>query len=319
MKKRIVVSRDGKGDFDEISQALESADRTGIEEIHIMDGIYKEKLLILNNDIKITGQSRKGTVVEFDDFAHKRLTDKKTYGTFRSETVKVMGEGVSIKRLTIKNSADQGSVVGQAVALMVLGDRFTMEECDLLAYQDTLMTGPLPEELEEVERDPSLKYRGYMRQLYKNCRIAGNVDFIFGGGHAVFYSCDIQCLEVPQGKNGYISAPSTPKDQRRGHVFIECRITGVGESFFLGRPWREYGKCMYIECVMDGGIKKEGWSCWRDTSRHKTCEFTEINSSGSGAIRKGIPEWVKVSDTKLNQKKILQELELLGRWAALRL
>ncbi len=92
------------------------------------------------------------------------------------------------------------------------------KNCRLSGYQDTLCTGPLP----DLQKDgtpfctPASANPEYCRQTYEYCWIEGTVDFIFGGADAVFHQCHIHSLA---SKNpGYITAASTPKNQKQGIV-----------------------------------------------------------------------------------------------------
>ncbi|MBP5244237.1 MAG: hypothetical protein J6Z28_05915, partial [Succinivibrio sp.] len=119
------------------------------------------------------------------------------------------------------------------------------------------------------------------KQYYKNCEIHGDVDFIFGGADAVFDDCFIQCNNrykdetiggaVKDGStaerhiNGYITAASGLKDDL-GFVFRNCIIKGEEGcregSVFLGRPWREEARTVFINCSMDKTIAPERFSGW---------------------------------------------------------
>ncbi|MBR2765161.1 MAG: pectin methylesterase [Blautia sp.] len=84
---------------------------------------------------------------------------------------------------------------------------------------------------------------------------------------------------------GYITAPSTPEGQTYGFVFADCRITSdcPPHTFYLGRPWREYGRSVFIRCRMDAHIKQEGWDDWEKEKAHDTAFFAEYDCTGSGA------------------------------------
>lgn len=59
-------------------------------------------------------------------------------GTFRTYTVKVEGNDITFKDLTIENNA---APLGQAVALHTEGDRLMFVNCRFLGNQDTIYTG----------------------------------------------------------------------------------------------------------------------------------------------------------------------------------
>ena len=87
-------------------------------------------------------------------------------GTFRTYTVRVDGNGITFRNITIENNAPQ---MGQAVALHTEGDRLTFVNCRILGNQDTVYTG------------------GPRTRLYfYGCYIEGTTDYIFGPSTAWF-------------------------------------------------------------------------------------------------------------------------------------
>jgi pectinesterase len=75
-----------------------------------------------------------------------------------------------------------------------------------------------------------------------------------------------------------------------GYVFVDCRLTasdGV-EKVYLGRPWRPYGKSVFIRCEMGAHILPVGWHNWKKPESEKTCFFAEYKSTGPGAASKKV-------------------------------
>ena len=119
--------------------------------------------------------------------------DGTPYRTFRTQTVLVDGSRVRFENCTFENTAGPGKVAGQAIALYLDGDDIHVENCVLKGHQDTLFLAPLPPR--EVQpggftgpkqQTPRKDHTMY----FKNCRIEGGVDFIFGGATAYFDDCD---------------------------------------------------------------------------------------------------------------------------------
>jgi pectinesterase len=110
--------------------------------------------------------------------------------------------------------------------------------------------------------------------------IEGTVDFIFGWSTAVFDRCTIICKD-----HGYITAPSTNEGTPFGLVFLDCKITGEAEeaSFYLGRPWRPFGKSAFLRCEICDMIKPQGWHNWGKAENEKTAFFAEYKNIGFGA------------------------------------
>lgn len=270
----IVVSRDGTGQFRTVDEAIEvcRAFMDYHKVIYVKNGTYKEKLVIpawLQN-IEICGESKEGTIITWDDHANIKIpgTDR-NMGTFRTYTVKVDGSMITFKNITIENNAAK---LGQAVALHTEGDKLVFVNCRILGNQDTIYTG-----------------RAGTRLFFKDCLIEGTTDFIFGPSTAWFENCDIFSRT-----NSYITAASTPKDVAIGYVFNNCRLTcaeGV-DKVYLGRPWRDYGYTLFMNCDMGKHIRPEGWHHWQK-ERMSTARYLEYNNKGEGAATANRATWSK--------------------------
>ena len=254
----IFVARDGTGQFRTIDEALEVC-RAFMEYhkvIFVKRGTYKEKLIIPQwlTNIEICGEDRDQTVITYDDHANINKM-----GTFRTYTVKIQGQNITVKNITIENNAAR---LGQAVALHTEGDRLTFVNCRFLGNQDTVYTGVAG-----------------TRLYFKDCYIEGTTDFIFGPSIAWFEHCDIFCKA-----DSYITAASTPKEQPYGYVFNNCRITAAPgvSKVYLGRPWRDYGYTLFMNCDLCKEIRPEGWHHWQK-ERELTARYLEYNNRGEGA------------------------------------
>lgn len=249
--------------------------------IRLPAGVFRQKTVVRTPDITLIGAGRDRTVIVFDDSA--RCMDKvgRPLGTFRSFTMAVCARNVTLRGLAVVNDAGDPARNGQQVALSVCGDGLVMEDCALLSTQDTLFLGPLPPDLrlrygdllkEELRRAAPLSSR------FANCRIAGSVDFIFGGGKALFEACEI--LSVCDGRGvGYVAAPSHGREQTDGFTFRRCRFTagpGVAEgSVYLARPWRDYALAVFEDCAYGPHIHPAGFDKWGATDRDGTARFYE--------------------------------------------
>lgn len=97
-------------------------------------------------------------------------------------------------------------------------------------------------------------------------------------------------------------------------MFIQCKIAGNApiNSVFLGRPWRRYGKSVFLCCQLDEHIKPEGWHNWRDPEKEKTAFFAEYNNSGKGALKKNRVSWSNQLTSAQAQKYTPENI--LGDW-----
>ncbi len=265
--------------------------------IHIGKGDYREKLVITRPGLTLQGEgeSRDDVRIVYGDGAMDIMPEGDNRGTFRTASVRIDTHDFTARHLTIENDAGSGAAVGQALALYVDGDRNYFYDCALRGHQDTLFTAPLPEQ-EMVAggfKGPGEgKPRTMGRQCYRNCYIEGDVDFIFGSAVAYFENCEIFSRMREDKKParpdarvtcGYVTAASTPKGEPFGYVFKDCRLTGdcPPDSVFLGRPWREYAKTVFIDCLLGAHIRREGWNDWK--KEHGHFYYGEYRSYGPGA------------------------------------
>lgn len=272
----IVVAKDGSGDYQYIQDAIDACRAFTPKRltIFIKDGKYKEKVVIPAwiTDISLIGESIENTIISYDDHAGKGKM-----GTFDSYTMRIMGNDIYMENITIENTAGP---VGQAVALHIEGDRCMFYNCRFLGDQDTMFASG-----------------ENSRQYYLNCYIEGTTDFIFGPATALFENCQIHSK-----KNSYITAASTPEWIDYGYVFKDCKVTANKEvdKMYLGRPWRDYAKTVFINCEMGDFIRPEGWHNWSRPEAEKTVFYAEYGSRGPGAKPASRVNW----SHQLNNKTI---------------
>ncbi|MBQ7869215.1 MAG: pectin esterase [Prevotella sp.] len=285
----IVVSRDGTGEFRTIGEAIEvcRAFMDYHKVIYVKRGVYKEKLIVPQwlTNIEILGEDRDATVITYDD--HANIPNPATgrgIGTFRTYTVKVEGNSITFRNITIENNAAR---LGQAVALHTEGDRLAFVNCRLLGHQDTVYTGVAG-----------------TRLFFRDCYIEGTTDFIFGPSTAWFENCEIRSRA-----DSYITAASTPKDRPYGYIFNRCRLTADANvtKVYLGRPWRDYGYTLFIDCEIGRHIRPEGWHHWQK-ERQQTARYMEYGNSGEGAATDRRAPWTRRLTKKEAAKITMEEV-----------
>ena len=261
----LFVARDGTAEFRNVADAIEvcRAFMDYHKVIFVKRGTYKEKLIIPSwlDNIEIVGEDVEQTIITFDDHANIRLAGtEQGMGTFRTYTLKIEGNGITVKNITIENNSAR---LGQAVALHTEGDRLRFIGCRFLGHQDTIYTG-----------------KAGTRLYFENCYIEGTTDFIFGPSTAWFEGCTIKSKA-----NSYVTAASTPKDVEFGYVFNRCRLIadeGINKVF-LGRPWRPYAYTVFMNCELGRHIVPAGWHNWGNAANEQTARYLEYNNSGEGA------------------------------------
>lgn len=266
----------------DLQAVFDSAQENSV--IHLAEGEYRQKTMIRIPGLTLIGAGAGKTRLCFNDYACAQHPIGGEFNTFRTYTLAVCADRVTIRDLSVVNDALEPERKGQEVALSVVGDAFLMERCHLTSTQDTLFVGPLPSDLigrYEGFLDDGLRRGTWMKQRFTNCRIEGTVDFIFGCGDTVFENCEIRSL-VDARDVGYVAAPAHDLVQQQGFLFQNCRFTcedGVTPgSIFLARPWRDYGLCRFEHCSYGGHIAAEGFDKWNDTCRDRTARFFETPS-----------------------------------------
>ena len=256
-------------------------------------GEYREKCVLSRPNTTLVGAGADKTRIVWGDGAFEILADGMKRGTFRTATLLIDGDSVTMKKLTVENDASPREKVGQAVALYVDAQNFVCEDCVLLSYQDTLFTAPLPPK--EVEKNGFIGPKQFtprtpQKHTYRRCLIRGDVDFIFGGAAAWFEECEIRSADGRVDKStpfgGYATAASTPEGQQYGYVFHRCRFTGEDvpdASVYLGRPWREFAKTVLIDCELGAHIHPEGWCEWAGRGAAGGVVYAERGCYGAGA------------------------------------
>lgn len=245
------------------------------------EGDYHQKAMIRTPGLTLIGAGAEKTRLIYNDYARKRHPIGGEFNTFRTYTLAVCADRVTIRNLSILNDALQPEILGQEVALSVVGTDFLMEHCILTSTQDTLFLGPLPSDLigrYEGFLDDRLRAGYWMKQRFRNCLIEGTVDFIFGCGDTLFENCEIRSLWDARDV-GYVAAPAHELCQTEGFRFRDCRFTceeGVTPgSIYLARPWRDFGISRFESCLYGPHIAAEGFDKWNDTRRDLTARFYE--------------------------------------------
>ncbi|KAI3668290.1 hypothetical protein L6452_43367 [Arctium lappa] len=264
----VVVSQDGSGNFTTITEAIniapnKSAAADGYFMIYVTAGVYEEYVNIPKNKLylMIIGDGINQTVIT----GNHSVVDGWT--TFNSATFIVTAPYFVAVNITIRNTA--GAIKHQAVALRNGADLSTFYSCSFEGYQDTLYTHSL-------------------RQFYRECDIYGTVDFIFGNAAVVFQNCNLYPRQPMSGQFNAITAQGrTDPGQNTGTSIQNCSIRAAEDlgstKTYLGRPWKEYSRTVYMKTFMDSSIDGEGWRAWSGDFALNTSYYAEFDNSGPGS------------------------------------
>jgi pectin methylesterase-like acyl-CoA thioesterase len=292
------VAADGSAEYTSVQTAINSVPATG-GLVLIAPGTYREQVIINQSHVTLKGTNPDpGKTILVDDTSQGTRGNKPSYAT-----VHVLGDDFRAEDITFQNdfnrTHEQVSSGSQAQALNLEGDRNILSNVHILANQDTLYIGARGCGQAGSRRPPAAATAAGVpasppapcvpvatRTYFTHCVVAGNVDFIYGDGNAVFDHCEIHNTEHAAG--GYLTAQGKyTAEQHSVYVFNHCRLTaepGVAHVF-LGRPWRPYASVVYMNCEMGAHIDPEGWREWHpgDTHSLDTAYYAEFNSTGPGA------------------------------------
>ncbi|KAJ1381484.1 Pectinesterase, catalytic [Sesbania bispinosa] len=276
----VIVSLDGTGNFTSIGDAVSAAPNNtkpqdGYFLIYAKEGNYEEYVIIPSQkkNILLIGDGINKTCIT----GNHSVVDGWT--TFNSSTFAVTGERFIAVDVTFRNTA--GPQKHQAVAVRNNADLSTFYRCSFEGYQDTL-------------------YVHSLRQFYKECDIYGTVDFIFGNAAVVFQDCNIYARKpMPNQKNAVTAQGRTDPNQNTGISIQNCRIDAAPDLAedlnstlnYLGRPWKEYSRTVYMQSYIGDLIYPSGWLEWNGTTGLDTLFYGEFDNHGPGADTNNRVRW----------------------------
>ncbi|MBT0769095.1 RICIN domain-containing protein [Kineosporia sp. J2-2] len=258
-----MVNPDGSGRYKTVQAAIDAVGEGNKSRVTITvaPGTYREIVTIPKTKPYIslvgTGSAAKDTVIVNNHSAGE-------YGTSGSASVFVYGADFAASNLTFSNDLDESTVTSgaQAVALKVDADRAYFTNVRVLGDQDTLLIN---------------SGRSYFTGSY----VEGTVDFIFGGGTAVF---DASQIYEKRSTGGPITAAKTDASQTYGFLINKSTITGAtNNTVQFGRPWGPDGQVVVRESTLSAGIKTA--EPWTDMSGNtwENARFSEYRNTGAGA------------------------------------
>ena len=236
----VTVAADGTGDFATVQGAIDfiPAGHSGWITVTVRKGVYGELVNLPKGKDRVIlrGEDRHASVIA--------CANNAVFNPRHREMMGVQANEVVIRDLTLHNLTPKGGK--QAETLRVQSDRCLLLEDDFASFQDTLRLDG--------------------RVAVTRCAIAGDVDFIWGGGTVFFDHCAITALNkgfLVQSRNG---------PERLGYVFADCTIeTAPGLTrFVLGRidpMLYPSSNVVFLRCKLGPGISAAGWELDRGTDR----------------------------------------------------
>ncbi|XP_041005490.1 pectinesterase/pectinesterase inhibitor PPE8B-like [Juglans microcarpa x Juglans regia] len=265
----VIVAADGSGNFTKVQDAVLAAPDYSMRRyvIYIKRGVYKEYVEIKKKkwNLMMIGDGMDATIIS----GNRNFVDG--WPTFHTATFAVSGRGFIARDITFENTA--GAEKHQAVALRSDSDLSVFFRCGMRGYQDTL-------------------YTHTMRQFYRECRISGTVDFLFGDGTVVFQNCQILARKgLPNQKNTITAQGRKDSNQPTGFSIQFCNISADSDllalvnstATYLGRPWKEYSRTIIMKSYMSNAVRPEGWLEWNENLHLDTLFYGEYMNYGAGA------------------------------------
>jgi len=251
-RTNLIVAADGTGDFCTPQGAVDYVpdDNQLPVEIFVRKGVYDGMLCIAPDKSRIhfIGEDRKGAIIA------GRNNDRLNSGRVGRSLVSVDADDFVLENMTLRNTTPYGG--SQAEALRVRGDRCVLRNDDFHSFQDTLLLSG---------------------SVYAtNCRVEGDVDFIWGQGGVFFDQCEIKALH-----NGYYAQARNPAE-RPGYVFFQCKLTaapGVASCLLARIDADRFpgSQVLFINCRMGGQVPPAGWEVRGTNVSH--LRFGEFHST----------------------------------------
>ncbi|KAK3147498.1 hypothetical protein QOZ80_3BG0283100 [Eleusine coracana subsp. coracana] len=300
-KPDVTVAADGSGDFKTINEALAKVPRKSAATyvMYVKAGTYREYVSVPRDvtNLAIIGDGKTKTVITGSKSFMMNITTKDT------ATMEAIGNGFLMRGVGVENTA--GAKNHQAVALRVQSDMSAFYECQFDGYQDTL-------------------YTHTSRQYYRDCVVSGTIDFIFGNAQVVLQNCLIQVRRCMDNQQNIVTAQGRKEKRSAGGTVIHnCTIAPHPEfdkdagrlKTFLGRPWKEYSRTLYIQSEIGGFVDPQGWLPWLGEFGLNTCYYAEVENHGPGADMSKRAKWrgVKAVTYQQAQEKYTVERFIQGQ------
>ncbi|GAB2292142.1 hypothetical protein Dimus_026393 [Dionaea muscipula] len=277
-EKTIIVDQSGSGNFTTIQSAIDYIPSNNVDNIlvHIKAGIYHEKVVIPQDKpfVTLRGEGMYATVIEWDEYL---LDDQSALNLLADNFV---ASGIGFVNTYNYPKVPIGTPRSPATAVKVSGDKAIFHRCGFFGLQDTL-------------------WDDHGRHYFKECRIEGAVDFIYGAGQSIYEGCVVQVNadQLGFGLAGFITAQGreSPID-KNGFVFHGCTVNGTG-STYLGRAWRPFARVLFHQTHILEDVVPLGWDAWTAYHKEQQLTFAELDCDGPNYDPSNRAKWAFVNDS----------------------
>jgi pectin methylesterase-like acyl-CoA thioesterase len=279
----ITVALDGAGDFATLQGASDwvPQNNTLKRTITMQPGIYHDFAIFTQSRNLVTvigaGATRDDVQIVYPNAAY---TSGSSCGTIRLESSDIYLRNLTLdNQVYLTNSLDNyGPFAGRLNVLDTTGQRLIFDDVIIKGGQDTL-------------------YAISGTAYYNHCEVWGSVDFIYGGGLAVFDQCNIVDI---RNTGGPCTAPSTPYAQPYGLIFLNCTFpqaliangypynVNAASTTFM-RPWGQDGNTVLINCAVGNQISGAGWGTF-GSGTETTCRAREYGTTLIGGGTVNVPQ-----------------------------
>lgn len=258
---RLTVAADGTGDFCTVQGALDyiPEGNTAPVTVFIRKGTYREIVVLTHrNAVTLLGEDRGQTVIAYANNAlfnpdlngnpfggakpDPRAADPAQGGAVyrRGLLLAHRVEGLTVANLTLRNTTPVGG--SQAESLILNGTthaRAILRDVDCFSFQDTVQ----------------LNGQTYL----SNCRIEGDVDFMWGTGPCYFDGCTARSL-----RSGTYYTQIRNQGTNHGFVYEHCTFEGAPgvAGSFLSRiaPARfPASEVVLVDCTLTEAVSAAAW------------------------------------------------------------
>ncbi|KAH7173412.1 pectin lyase fold/virulence factor [Fusarium flagelliforme] len=286
-KGAVVVSVGGEksGSYSSLTDALKSLPKDSTPQvIFIYPGTYEEQVPSINRPGPVTiigyTETEPGKTYTSNQITITQAKGLSVAGTIpagrsNADTATIATASTKIAFYNVKfintDNLDGATPSYVTLAASVYGDKIGFYGCEMIGWQDTLLTGATA---------------GY--QYYESCYIDGAIDFIWGYSKAYFKGCTIAAKRAKSAITAHSRKDATAIG---GYIFDQCLFTEAASStvdltgqVYIGRPYSAYALVVVKNSYLDSIIQPAGWKIW-STSDPRTdhITFAEYANEGPGS------------------------------------
>lgn len=114
-----------------------------------------------------------------------------------------------------------------------------------------------------------------------------------------FQNCNIYARNPPNKINTVTAQGRTDPNQNTGISIHDCEVTAASDlkavqssvKTYLGRPWKEYSRTVFLKTYLDSLINSAGWLEWSGDFALNTLYYGEYMNTGPGSSTSGRVNW----------------------------